>query len=103
MYRTVSPNETEQRKQNEVLRLVMDGKTNNTGTFTLTASATSTTITDLRTGADSVILYSPSTANAASEWAGGSMYISAVGKQSFTVTHANAATTDRTFYYAVIG
>jgi len=81
----------------------MDGKTNNTGSFTLTASVASTAVTDLRVGADSVILVSPTTANAATEWASGGMYISSVGKDTFTVTHANNAQTDRTFNYAVIG
>lgn len=103
MYLTVSPNEESQRKQNNVLRGVMDGKTNNTGSFTLTASVASTAVTDLRVGADSVILVSPTTANAATEWASGGMYISSVGKDTFTVTHANNAQTDRTFNYAVIG
>jgi len=103
VYLTVSPNEESQRKQNNVLRGVMDGKTNNTGSFTLTASVASTAVTDLRVGADSVILVSPTTANAATEWASGGMYISSVGKDTFTVTHANNAQTDRTFNYAVIG
>ena len=100
---TVSPNEQDQRKQNEVIRLLMAGKTNNTGAFTITASAATTVITNLRVGGDSVIVVSPTTASAATEWSSGGMYISSVGKQTFTVTHANSAPTDRTFNYAVIG
>ena len=103
MYVTVSAQETDQRKQNNVIRGIMDGKTNNTSSFTITANATTTAVTDLRVGADSVILVSPTTANAASEWSSGGMYVSSVGKETFTVTHASAATTDRTFKYAVIG
>lgn len=103
MFPTVSPNEQDQRKQNNVLRGVMDGKTNNTGSFTLTENVASTVVTDLRVGADSVILVSPTTANATTEWAAGTMYVSSVGKQTFTVTHANNAQTDRTFSYVAIG
>lgn len=46
----------------EVVRGIMDGKTNNTGSVTLaTGGATTTTITDRRIGPDSVILFAPST------------------------------------------
>ena len=102
-YLTVSANEEDNRKQNNVIRQVMDGKTNNRGAFTITASASTTVITDLRVGADSVILPSPTTASAATEWASGTMYISSIGKQTFTVTHTSSAPTDRDFTYAVIG
>tara|TARA_R110000787_G_scaffold44859_2_gene109711 strand:- start:2502 stop:2816 length:315 start_codon:yes stop_codon:yes gene_type:complete len=100
---TVSPNEEDQRKQNNVIRGVMDGKTNNTGAFTVTPNAATTVISDLRIGAGSVINVSPITAAAATEWASGSMYISSVGKQTFTVTHTNSATTGRDFTYAAQG
>lgn len=46
----------------EVVRGIMDGKTNNTGSVTLAiGGATTTTITDRRIGPDSVILFAPST------------------------------------------
>lgn len=100
---SVSPNETDQRKINSVLDGVMNGKTNNKGSFTITANAATTVVTDLRVGADSIILPSPTTATAATEWASGAMYVSSIGKQTFTVTHNNSAPTDRDFTYAVIG
>jgi hypothetical protein len=31
------------------------------------------------------------------------MYVSAVANKSFTITHANSATTGRTFLYAIHG
>lgn len=44
----------------EIVNNIMDGKTNNTGTVTLaTGGAATTTITDARIGANSVILLSP--------------------------------------------
>ena len=45
----------------------------------------------------------PKTAHAAAEFAAGGCYVSAVGKQTFTVTHANNAQADRTFFYLAIG
>lgn len=80
---------------------LLNGRQNNTGSFTLTASATSTVVSDLRVGIDSVILFSPKTANAAAEY--GTIYISAVTKEQFTVTHANTADVDKTFDYVVVG
>ena len=81
---------------------IMDGKINATGTFTLTASVTSTVVVDRRCGTNSVVLITPTTANAAGALA--TTYIpSTTIKNQFTVTHANAGTTDRTFNYAILG
>jgi hypothetical protein len=82
---------------------VIDGKINAVGSVTLTASAASTVVSDLRAGATSVVLFMPTTANAAAEAAAGGFYVSAQGKQTFTITHANNAQTDRTFRYVVLG
>lgn len=65
------------------------------GTVTLTASATTTTVTDKSITSESVIALMPTTANAAA--ALGTTYVSARSKGSFTLTHANNAQTDRTF------
>ena len=59
-FRTLPPFGGDQRAVAEVVRGVMDGKTNNTGTFALAAGgASSTTIYDARIGYDSVILLIP--------------------------------------------
>lgn len=79
------------------------GNLNNTGTVTLTASAASTTVTNSRVGANSYIEFMPTTANAATEKAAGTMYVSARTKGEFTITHANNAQTDRTFQYIHVG
>ena len=83
-----------------VVNQLVDGKSNNFGTFTLTASATSTAVSDLRAGSNSIILFTPMTANAATAVA--TTYISARAKQSFTITHSNNSQNDRTFTYIVI-
>jgi hypothetical protein len=57
-FRTLPPIGGDQRQVAEVVRGIMDGKTNNTGTFTLaTGGATSTTIYDERIGYESIILF----------------------------------------------
>ena len=94
---------TNPREISQVVNGVLDGKLNSTGSFTCTASAASTSVTDYRAGKDSVILLMPTTSNAASEMGAGTIFVSARAKQSFTVTHANNAQTDRTFEYIIIG
>ena len=91
------------RETSQVVNNLLDGKSNNTGTFTCTASAATTAVTDFRAGKSSIILLMPQTANAAAEVGNGTIYVSTRAKQSFTVTHANNAQTDRTFEYVVIG
>jgi hypothetical protein len=60
MFRRLPPQGGDQRAVAEIVNNMMDGKTNNTGTVTLaTDGASTTTITDARIGANSVILLSP--------------------------------------------
>ena len=61
-FRTLPPFGGDQRAVAEVVRGVMDGKTNNTGRLTLaTSNATSTTLYDERIGYDSLIYFVPTT------------------------------------------
>lgn len=73
---------------------LLGGKRNATTSLTLTAGATSTTLTDSRIGYFSTLLLMPTTANAAGALA--TTYI-VPGDGSAVVTHANTATVDRTF------
>ena len=91
------------RETSQVVNNLLDGKSNNTGTFTCSASAATTAVTDFRAGKSSIILLMPQTANAAAEVGNGTIHVSTRAKQSFTVTHANNSQTDRTFGYVVIG
>jgi hypothetical protein len=60
MFRSLPAFGGDQRAVAEVVRGIMDGKTNNTGTLTLaTGGATTTTLTDRRIGPDSVIVFVP--------------------------------------------
>lgn len=80
---------------------VMDGKINSTGDITLTASATSTTLSDARIGANSVILFMPRSANART--ALNTLYVSARASGSATLTHASSTNTDQDLSYVIIG
>lgn len=81
------------------------GRSNSTGTVTLTVNVAATVVTDKNCAAGSVILFTPTTANAAAEIGNGTMYVptATILNGSFSITHANAATTGRTFLYAIHG
>jgi hypothetical protein len=65
IFRTLPPFGGDQRAVAEIVRGIMDGKTNNTGTVTLaTGNATTTTITDARIGVESKIILVPYSAAA---------------------------------------
>lgn len=83
------------------VNLLIDGKNNAKGTFTLTPSATSTVIEDYRVGEDSVITWTPMSFNAADHLDG--MWLSSRGKHTFTVSHDSRIHTDMTFIYTVTG
>jgi hypothetical protein len=85
----------------DVIRGMQAGKLNCTATVTLTASDTTTTLTDARIGAESVILFMPTTASAAS--AMDALYVSARETGAATLAHDSAADEDRTFSIAIIG
>ena len=70
-------------------------------TFTLTANAATSTLTDARISAQSFIAFMPQTANAAA--ALGGLFVTNRLKGSATINHANNAQTDRTFTVLIIG
>lgn len=78
---------------------------NNEPTFTVTLSSgtAATSVSNSMAGYDSVMVFLPMSANAATDM--NSMFISAGAKLSgsFTITHANNGNGDRTFQYAIIG
>lgn len=104
-YPGVSPYDDDEGRHRRQLAVVVNnllqGRANNTGSFTVTANAATTTLTDSRIGANSVILPMPTTAHAAAELA--TLYFDTFANGSCVVNHANNAQADRTFRYAVIG
>lgn len=101
--RTLHVDEKDPRNIVSVVNQLAQGRSNATGSFSLTASDTTTTVTAPTCGAGSVVTLQPKTANAAAELGAGTIYVSAVANGSFTVTHANDVTTDRTFGYVCLG
>tara|TARA_R110000824_G_scaffold206471_2_gene391544 strand:- start:1118 stop:1417 length:300 start_codon:yes stop_codon:yes gene_type:complete len=99
MYRTLPYQGGDPRAVAEIVNNSMNGKTNNTGTVTLTASATETTLNDERLGFDSVILLSALTATAAAQ----APYISTKAKGSAVITHTSVVSTDLDFDYIIVG
>lgn len=85
------------------MREANQGHLQNTGIITLNAGQTSTVVTDDRVGSNSFIEFMPRTANAAAERRNGTMFVSSQSKQTFTISHANNAQTDRTFVYTILG
>ena len=94
---------TNPREVSLVVNNLLNGKINSTGSVTLTASATTTAVTDQRAGKNSIILFMPLTANSASEQGNGTMFVSTRADGSFTITHANNSQADRQFGYIIIG
>lgn len=97
----LSSDEKNQQVINDAIRQLQQGRSNAVGTVTLTANAASTVVTAPNCGPNSAVFLFPRTANAAAIVA--ATYVSAVVAGSFTVTHTNSATADKTFYWVALG
>lgn len=82
---------------------IAQGRMNCTGTFTLTASATSTMVTSPNVAPGTIIVLSPQTADAAAALATTFVASANVTQGGFTVSHASGASVDRTFGFIAIG
>ena len=97
------------RKIASVANAAFQGDLDAIGSVTLTASTTTSTLTDDRIGTTSTILFMPTTANAALELTGMlhidtvGLYVSARAEGSATLTHSNDSSVDRTYGYLIIG
>jgi hypothetical protein len=95
--------ETNPARLNQAIRDLFAGRSNSVGTVTLTENDTTTDVAFLNCGPDSKVFLFPTTADAADELGGGLLYVSSVGAGTFTITHANDASTTRTFFYVCLG
>jgi len=99
MFRTLPPFGGDQRQTAEIVRGIMDGKTNNTGSLTLaTGGATTTTLNDRRIGGDSVILFVPASAAAFADSVPYGAFQSLADQTIATANTAYAMTLDTTDY-----
>src|ERR1043165_6561857 len=83
------------------LQQLAAGRSNATGTVTLAAGATETTVNATNCAPQSAVFLFQRTANAAAALA--TTFINSVGKQQFTISHANNAQTDQSFFYVCLG
>ena len=101
-FNTLPPSGGTQREIADIVRQLMNGKSNNSGEITLAvASATTTTIYNERIGYDSTILLMPETANAASDLAG--IFIDTFAQGSAVINHSANTDADKTFRYIIVG
>jgi hypothetical protein len=104
---TLSPAERDLSRIVLAVRQLTEGRSNAVGSVTLTPDTgtpvTSTAVAAPNCGPGSAVLLFPQTANAAA--ALGTTYVPAadVAAGIFTIRHASAATTDRTFHFVCLG
>ena len=77
------------------------GRSNAAGSVTLAAGEASTTVDAPNCAPQCAVFLFPKTANGAAALA--TTFINSVGKQSFTISHANNTQTDRSFFYVCLG
>ena len=88
------------------VRNIIQGRLNCVfSTFTLTAGAATTVLTDARLTQSGVVFFDPLTANAAAELAAGTLYVLLANRNdgAWTVTHANAVSVDRSYRVLILG
>ena len=98
-FRTLPPFGGDQRSVAEVVRGIMDGKTNNTGELTLaTGNATTTTLYDERIGYDSLIFFVPLSTAAENDSAPYGAFQDSTDQTAANTTTAYTITFDTTDY-----
>lgn len=85
------------------IQQLYNGRSNAAGKLTLAAGAAATVVSAPNCAAQCSVFLFPATAHAAAELAAGGCYVSSVGKQQFTIAHANNAQADRSFYWVALG
>lgn len=99
-YRKLNPSGAQPREISEVVNNLVDGKSNNTGYFTTTASTTSSILYNERIGTDSAIIFTPMDDKAASEMA--KLYVGTRSKGQ-AVIHYDSNAHVCNYMYIVVG
>jgi hypothetical protein len=102
---SLAPNETDQRKQNQAIRQIIEGRSNAVGSVTLAHDgvATTTTVTANTCGQNSCVFLFPTTAHAAAVVATTYIKTADISKSQFIITHAATSNSDVTFSYVCLG
>lgn len=99
-FRTLPVFGADERAVSEVVRGIMDGKTNNTGEVTLaTGGATTTSLSDGRIGKESLLFFTPTTSVSLLN----AVYVSSQTIGNATLTHAANTTSGKSYGYIVVG
>jgi hypothetical protein len=98
---SVSTQEKDLSKFALAIQGALNGRSNAAGTVTLAPGATQTVVSAPNCAPQSAVFLFAKTASAAAALA--TTFISLVGKQTFTISHANNAQSDRTFFFACLG
>lgn len=91
--------DTKDRGLAELIRELIRGRSNASGLLYLDSNSATTTVSNILVSPGSLILLTPMTPSAAAEY--GTIYVSDIGDESFTVTHTTDTTT-RVFAYLII-
>ena len=100
MYRKLNPTGSEPRDISTVVNGLIEGKSNNTGSFSTTTLTTSATLSDERIGFNSVILFMPLDHDSAAELI--DIYFDTFAQGSCTVHYGNHAVA-RNYRYIIVG
>ena len=100
MYRKLPFQGGDARSVAEIVNNLVEGKSNNTGSFSTTTLTTSATLSDERIGFNSVILFMPIDNNSAAELV--SIYFDTFAQGSCVVHYGNHAAV-RSYRYLVVG
>jgi len=87
----------------QAINNILQGKINSVGTVTLAANAATTTVNNPLVTANSAIIFTPQTANAAAIALPYVLQSDIIEGTSFDITHANDANADKTFTYTLLG
>lgn len=100
MYRKLPFQGGDARSVAEIVNNLVEGKSNNTGSFSTTTFTTSATLTDERIGVNSVIVFMPLDSNSAAELV--DVYFDSFIQGSCTVHYGNHAVA-RNYRYIIVG
>ncbi len=100
MYRKLAWTGGDPRQVAEIVNNLVEGKSNNTGSFSTTTFTTSSTLTDERIGVNSVIVIMPLDSNSAAELI--DIYFDSFTQGSCTVHYGNHAAA-RNYRYIIVG
>src|SRR6266498_1363964 len=94
---TLAPGEKDPRRISDVVRQLMEGRSNAVGTVTLRANQTTTTASAPTAAPGSLVYLTPESANAAAVVAGTFVLPANVTQGQFVISHPSDANSDKLF------